>query len=200
MARPLKIGIMGGSFDPPHLVHIKIAQAAREALNLDEVFFIPANQAPLKGFEPRANFGHRLNMLKLALESVKGAARVLDLELLRGGTSYSVDTARILAREHPNANFYWIIGADQVESLHKWKDIEELARLVEFACFERPGFSLKPNTKLPPLVRIHKIGAEPIGVSSTKIRKMLAHGVKKIEYLDEKVLNYARENKLYIAP
>lgn len=200
MARPLKIGIMGGSFDPPHLAHIKIAQAAREALNLDEVFFIPANRAPLKGFEPRASFEHRLKMLKIALEAFSGAACVLDMERRRGGTSYSVDTARILAREYPNANFYWIIGADQVESLHKWKDIEELAELVEFACFERTGFSLKLNPNLSLIVRIHKIGAEPIGISSTKIRKMLAHGVKKIEYLDEKVLKYTRENKLYIAP
>lgn len=197
MARPLKIGIMGGSFDPPHLAHIRIAQAAREALNLDEVFFIPANRAPLKGFEPKAGFEHRLKMLKIALEGFSGAARVLDLERRRGGTSYSVDTAGILSEEYPGSKFYWIIGADQVESLHKWKDIEKLANFVEFACFERPGFSLKPNPNLPSIVRIHKIGAEPLEVSSTKIRKMLAHGVKKIEYLDERVLNYIRENKLY---
>ena len=200
MARILKIGIMGGSFDPPHLVHIKIAQAAREALNLDEVFFIPANQAPLKGFEPKAGFEHRLNMLKIALKDFSGAARVLDLERRRGGTSYSVDTAGILSEEYPGSKFYWIIGADQFESLHRWKDIEKLAKLVEFACFERPGFSLKPNTKLPSIVRIHKIGAEPLEVSSTKIRKMLVSGVKKIEYLDERVLEYTRESKLYMAP
>lgn len=191
-----KIGIMGGSFDPPHLAHLKIAEAALRDLNLDGVFFIPANRAPLKGFEPRASFADRLNMLKLALENFKGRATILDLEQKRGGTSYSVDTAAALIKEYPNTKFYWIIGADQVESLHKWKDIEKLSKMVEFACFGRPGYSIKTN--LSDSVKIHKIGLEPMDVSSTQIRKMLALGVKKIEFLDEKVLNYIRENKLYI--
>ena len=193
-----KVGIMGGSFDPPHLAHVKIAEAALRDLNLDGVFFIPANRAPLKGFEPRASFADRLNMLKLALENFKGRATILDLEQKRGGTSYSVDTAAYLIKEYPNTKFYWIIGADQVESLHKWKDIEKLSKMVEFACFGRPGYSLKINDNLPTSVKIHKIELEPVDVSSTQIRKMLALGAKKIEFLDEKVLNYTRENKLYI--
>lgn len=189
---------MGGSFDPPHLAHIKIAQAAFDDLKLDEMLFIPAYLAPLKSMPHTADFASRAEMLKIALKKFKGNSQILDLESKRGGTSYSVDTARQLLKIYKNAKLYWIIGADQLENLHKWKDIAKLSDMVDFICFERPKYEFKANENLPANCVVKKLAMNAVDVSSSEIRDSLKKGVKKIDFLDENVLDYINKNKLYI--
>lgn len=188
---------MGGSFDPPHEAHLKIASAAFDSLGLDEIFFIPANVSPLKQISHASTFEDRLNMLNLALLNFKKASKVIDIENVRGGTSYSIDTAKSLKEIYPQVNFFWIIGADQLENLHRWKNISELSKLVEFACFERPNYKFLKNPSLPDSLIIHKIELDKIDVSSSEIRKSIKSGIKEIEFLDKKVFNYINKNKLY---
>ena len=132
----VKLGFLGGSFDPVHLGHLLIAQDALEGLRLDRVDFIPAAVPPLKARELTATPEQRLAMLRLALED-DARFGVLDLELRRGGMSYTVDTARELRWRFPDAILFWVLGTDQVQRLAEWKDIGELAGLVEFVHLAR---------------------------------------------------------------
>lgn len=193
----LKIGIMGGSFDPPHKAHLEIANAACEALGLDEIFFIPAFTAPLKPNPHIASFGDRLEMLKIALKKFGKKYRILEIEKDRGGISYSVDTVKFLIEKIKDAQFFWIIGTDQLLSLHKWHNIEELARLASFAVAKR-GDEKMENHNLPNYVKIEIVPFEPMEVSSTEIRENLKKGNFENDFVDENVLNYIKEKKLYI--
>lgn len=193
----LKIGIMGGSFDPPHKAHLEIANASCEALGLDEIFFIPAFSAPLKPNPHSAGFGDRLEMLKIALKKFGKKYRILEIERERGGVSYSVDTVKFLIEKIKNARFFWIIGTDQLLSLHKWYNIEELAKLASFAVAKR-GDEKMENPDLPVYAKIEVVPFEPMEVSSTLIRENLKKGNFENDFVDENVLNYIKEKKLYI--
>ena len=129
---PAAIGILGGTFDPPHAGHVAAAVAAHSQLGLDEVRVIPAGQAPLRSAAPVASAADRVAMCRLAFAGHPWAV-IDDRETRRAGTSWSVDTARELAREHPDALRVWILGADQLARLDRWKDVVELCGLVEFA-------------------------------------------------------------------
>ena len=126
-----RIGLFGGSFDPVHLGHLLVAQAACEELALDRLFFIPAAQSPFKpGSEP-ASPALRLRMLRLALAG-QARYKIDAQELQRGGVSYSIDTARAYAEKFPAAELFYLIGADHVPTLPKWREAEALAALVQF--------------------------------------------------------------------
>ena len=193
----LKIGIMGGSFDPPHKAHLEIANAACESLSLDEIFFIPAFSAPLKPNPHSASFGDRLEMLKIALGNFGRKFRILEIERERGGVSYSIDTVKFLRKKIKGARFFWIIGTDQLLSLHKWRNIEELANLVSFAVVKR-GAEKMENPNLPECAKIEVVPFEPMEISSTCIREKLKNGNFENDFVDENVLNYIKEKKLYI--
>lgn len=193
----LKIGIMGGSFDPPHKAHLEIANAACEALGLDEIFFIPAFSAPLKPNPHIASFDDRLEMLKISLKKFGKKYRILEIEKERGGISYSVDTVKLLREKIKDARFFWIIGTDQLLSLHKWHNIEELATLASFAVAKR-GNEKMENHNLPNYAKIEVVPFEPMEVSSTEIRENLKKGNFENDFVDENVLNYIKEKKLYI--
>ena len=193
----LKIGIMGGSFDPPHKAHLEIANAACEALGLYEIFFIPAFTAPLKPNPHIASFDDRLEMLKIALKKFGKKYRILEIEKERGGISYSVDTVKLLRGKIKDAQFFWIIGTDQLLSLHKWHNIEELAKLASFAVAKR-GNEKMENHNLPHYAKIEVVPFEPMEVSSTEIRENLKKGNFENDFVDENVLNYIKEKKLYI--
>src|SRR5438093_7659706 len=132
------IGLFGGSFDPVHLGHLLAAQAAREELELTRLFFIPAAQSPFKPETRLTPADQRLRLLRLALAG-KDWCEIDEQELKRGGVSYTIDTVRDYARRFPQAQLFYLIGADNVPSLPKWRDAAELTRLVEFAAIPRPG-------------------------------------------------------------
>src|SRR5512147_2549728 len=122
-----KIGLFGGSFDPVHLGHLLVAQAAREEVQLEMLYFIPAAQSPFKPERQPIAPERRLQLLRLALAG-KPWCRVEEQEVRRGGISYTIDTVRDFAERFPGAALQYLIGADHVEKLPKWREAEQLAR------------------------------------------------------------------------
>ena len=169
------LGIFGGSFDPPHVGHVAAATAAWRQLGLAQVFVLPAGQAPLRDGPPRASAADRLAMTRLAFADAAWAT-VDARETLRPGPSWSVDTARELVREHPQARLIWILGADQLGRLDRWKDVGELVGLVEFAVLARDGLAVEAPPALRGQVRLHRLDAPSVEVSSTDLRERLRNG------------------------
>ena len=128
-----RIGIYGGSFNPPHVGHIGAAQAAIAELRLDRMLLMPAFQSPDKQ-KPEIDPAHRLQMLRLAAEP---GMEVSDLEISRGGISYTVQTLEQLHKEHPDAELVLCMGSDMFLNLQKWKDPQRIMELAEIAVFQR---------------------------------------------------------------
>ncbi len=190
-----KTGLLGGSFDPIHSGHLIIAYDALEALGLDEVFFIPAAQAPLKGNSPSATVGERKDMVLKAIEK-EAKFHLLDYELQNPTTtSYTIDTVRHLHDTFQNRELIWILGMDQFDKLTHWKDIEELCDLVEFAVLARKGTPF-----IPPKIQyinFHVVSGHPIAISSTEIRDRCRKNLVVHPFLPNEVHQYILDNQLY---
>lgn len=143
--RPPRWGLYGGSFDPLHCGHLLVAQAALEELALDRLFFIPAAQSPFKPDSRPAPDAARLRMLRRSLAG-QSRTEVHDDELSRGGVSYSIDTVNTFTARHPEAELFWLIGADHVPTLPQWREAEALAKAVTFVVIQDPA-----NLRLPAL-------------------------------------------------
>ncbi len=169
----MRIGLYGGSFDPVHCGHLLVARAALEELALDRLVFIPAAQSPFKPGRVPAPDALRLRMLRTALAG-EPRYRVDDVELRRGGVSYTVDTVRHFAQAHPNTTLCWLIGADHVPTLPQWSEADNLAQLVEFIVIPRPG---EPAASLPAPWRLTYLKGWPLKVSSSEIRMRAARGL-----------------------
>jgi nicotinate-nucleotide adenylyltransferase len=195
---PAAIGILGGTFDPPHAGHVAAAVAAHKQLGLDEVRIIPAGQAPLRAGAPVASAADRVAMCRLAFAEHPWAV-VDDRETRRAGTSWSVETARELAREHPDALRVWVLGADQLARLDRWKDVVELCGLVEFAVLSRDGISTLPPPSLAAVIRLTVLKAPEVQVSSTALREALRRGDSPRNGLPLGVARHIDERSLYQA-
>lgn len=134
----MRIGVLGGSFDPPHIGHLWIAEAARESLDLDEVRWIPAAVSPLKPEGPTATDEQRLQMLRLAVSGCE-SYEVDDRELRRGSVSYTTDTLVELRQEFPEAEFFLIMGSDSLATIQQWHEPERLLQLATLAVVQRGG-------------------------------------------------------------
>jgi nicotinate-nucleotide adenylyltransferase len=190
----MKIGLYGGSFDPVHLGHLLVAQAAREELSLARVVFIPAAQSPFKPGSFPAPAAERLCLLRLALAG-DAAAEVDDCEIRRGGISYSIDTVRQYKKDFPGAELFYLIGADHAGQLSKWREAEELARLVEFIVIPRPGENV-PH--LSPPFRGQALKGFPLGVSSSEIRARVRAGLSISHLTPSAVAEAIKNNRLYL--
>lgn len=190
----MKLGLFGGSFDPVHLGHLLVAQAACEEFGLDRLCFIPAAQSPFKpGSEP-APAKARLQMLRLALAG-QPHYEVDAQEVTRGGVSYTIDTVRDYRRRFPDARLFWLIGADHVAKLPLWRDAEELAASVEFLVIPRPG---EPSVPFPAPFQGSMLKGFPLGVSSSQIRARAKAGLP-VDLLTGSVVAEAiRANRLYL--
>jgi len=189
-----RIGLFGGSFDPVHLGHLLVAQAAFEELHLSRLFFIPASQSPFKPDTQPAPAASRLRMLRLALAG-QTQFEVDDQEVKRGGTSFTIDTVRAYVARYPSAHIFYLIGADHISQLPKWRDADELARLVEFVVIPRPGSS--PVTSQPPF-RLRGLQGFPLGVSSSQIRARVRAGLPIEPLVPPAVAEAIRISKLYL--
>ncbi len=199
-----RIGIIGGSFDPVHLGHLIIAQDAAERLELSGVVFVPAAIPPHKQHLQQASAGHRVNMLKLATEADLRFS-VSDIEIARGGISYTFETLCSLRTQYPNDELVLIVGADTLVDLHNWYRIDELIDLCEVASFLRPGESIVEDIADKILLsEVHKekllrniIEAHLVEISSTEVRMRVAEGLG-IRYLvPPEVEMYICEHGLY---
>ncbi len=190
----LRIGLLGGSFNPVHLGHLLVAQAAREELQLSRLFFIPAAQSPFKPGLPLAPAEQRLRLLRLALAG-QNDCEIDDQEIKRGGVSYTIDTLRDYVRRFPGAQLFYLMGADHVPQLPKWRDADELARLVEFVVLPRPGQAAAP---LPAPFRGRALAGFPLGVSSSQIRERVKAGLPIDLLVGPAVAEAIRDNRLYL--
>ena len=190
----MKLGIYGGSFDPVHLGHLLVAQAAVEELGLDRLFFIPAAQSPFKPENHAATAALRLRMLRLALAG-KTDCEVDDQEIRRGGVSYSVDTLRDYVRRFPDAQLFYLIGADNVAKLPEWREPAELARLAEFVVVPRPG---QPERHFPAPFRGRWLAGFPLGISSSQIRARVKDGRPVDHLMPGLVAEAIRNYRLYL--
>jgi nicotinate-nucleotide adenylyltransferase len=195
---PAAIGILGGTFDPPHAGHVAAAVAAQQQLGLAEVRVLPAGQAPLRSGAPIASAADRATMCRLAFAEFPWAV-VDERETRREGTSWSVDTARELAREFPSARLVWILGADQLARLDRWKDIAELCGLVEFAVLSRDGIPTVPPAAVAAFIRLTVLQAPAVQVSSTAVREALRRGDSPRNGLPLAVARHIDERSLYQA-
>jgi nicotinate-nucleotide adenylyltransferase len=190
----MKLGIFGGSFDPVHLGHLLVAQAAIEELGLDRLFFIPAAQSPFKPETKPAPDAARRQLLRLALAG-KTNCEIDDQEMRRGGISYTVDTLRDYAKRFPGAELFYLIGADNVPKLNAWREPAELARLAEFVAIPRPGGAA---AIFPPPFRGRRLRGFPFGVSSSEIRARVKAGRSIDNLVPAAVAEAIRNGKLYV--
>lgn len=202
----MRIGILGGSLDPVHFGHLGVARSVADALGLDRVLLMPAAQAPLRDSNVRAGGADRAEMARLAVAdlAMRTGERRLEVdetELRRGGVSYTADTLRALRATRPGDEFTWIVGADQLAQLARWREQEALARLADWAAYARPGHAWEP---LPESMRsgfrVRRVDALPgalWSISSSEIRSRLARGESVAGMLPDKVIEYIREKGLY---
>lgn len=189
----LRIGIFGGSFDPVHLGHQLVAQAALEELSLDRVFFVPAAQSPFKPDRQLAPGYQRAAMLRLALAGKTWAE--IDLqELSRGGVSYTINTVKTFRQRFPDAELYYLIGADHVAQLPKWRDAGDLARLCTFVVIPRPGEEPAPA---PAGFRLQWLKGHPVTISASDIRSRVRSSRPVDALATPAVAEFIRNNRLY---
>jgi nicotinate-nucleotide adenylyltransferase len=196
------LGLLGGSFDPIHHGHLYLAREARAALNLHGIVLIPAFIPPHKTDRSLSDPAQRLEMIRLAIEGCDWMD-VDELEIRKGGISYTVDTVRALAAARPEAELFFLIGSDSLRELGTWRSIREIARMVTFACVARDDQAipaadplLEEKLKGTPL-RIRKIPVPPLEISSSMIRDRLRQGLAIRDLVPEAVAKYIERTGLY---
>jgi len=193
----MNVGIMGGTFDPIHIGHLIAADRAREEAGLDEVWFMPSGVPPHKTGDGITAAEDRLEMVRLAIGS-HPAFQLNNYEIKRGNVSYTIDTVRWLREHHPEHRFFWIIGADMIEYLPKWYQIDELLKLISFIGLKRPGYE-SALEELPENIRasVRMIEAPLMEISSTELRERLANGHSVKYTLPQAVESYIKEHHLF---
>ncbi|MFC5499802.1 nicotinate (nicotinamide) nucleotide adenylyltransferase [Caenimonas terrae] len=190
--------MFGGAFDPPHLGHVALARAAVQQLGLDQLRVFPTGQAWHKARELSPP-EHRLAMARLAFADVPHTM-VDGRELQRAGPTYTIDTLRELQREFPQAQLLLVIGADQAESLHSWRDSAEIARIatISIAARARPTTDAPPfdASSLPP-GRRESVELPPMPVSSTEVRRLAGAGQDITALVPAPVARYIAQHHLY---
>lgn len=184
-----RIGIFGGTFDPPHIGHMIIAKEVQQTCRFDEVWFIPTNDPPHKK-QVNATAKDRYAMVQEMIQA-EPTWKVLDIEIKREGPSFTIDTIIDLQKMYPSNHFYFIIGADMVEYLPKWHKIDELIQRISFICVNRPNHTLE--SPYP----ITEVRVPLIDISSTMIRDRLMAGRSPHYFLEKHVHEYLKEHQLY---
>ncbi len=209
----MSLGILGGTFNPVHLAHLRIAEEVREALGLESVLFVPTGDPPHKR-APIAPFEQRLEMLEIAT-APNPAFEVSDLEGRRKGRSYTLHTLRELDARHPDRRLWFIIGSDAFELLEGWHRPEELFALASFAVVGRPGKAPRPLEALLPATlardfqptqlglehrsgqEIREVAVSPLAVSASDLRRRVARGASLRYLVPDAVIDYIRKHGLY---
>ncbi len=186
------IGLLGGSFDPIHHGHLLVAQAVVEALDLEQLRFVPAREQPFKAGQHAATPEARARMVALA---IAGEARFAlePIELARPGPSYTVDTLRALRATAPGSEFALLVGADAARELPQWHQANALPTLATLVIFARPG------AEVPSLPWPHQVVRVPaVGISATEIRARVAAGRSIRYWVPDAVAEYISASGLYL--
>lgn len=199
-----KIGIFGGSFDPVHLGHLLLGEFCREQAQLDEVWFVPVKKAPHKTEGPIASDKHRMEMLGLATWGQLGF-QVHDLEIQRGGISFTVDTLEELTHNYPETQFFFLMGADSLNDFGTWRNPERICQLATPLVVVRGGEPEPQWTVLEKYVkgdlaeiqRTHRIDFPAIDLSSSEIRKRVDEGRSIRFQTPRSVEEYIRTHDVY---
>ncbi|MCM3002561.1 nicotinate-nucleotide adenylyltransferase [Priestia koreensis] len=185
-----RIGILGGTFNPPHLGHLAIANEVLHALELDKVWFLPSYIPPHKEIKKGMNPLHRLSMIERAVKDNE-QFEVQPIEFEKKGTSYTIETMQLLQEMYPDHQFYFIIGGDMIEYLPKWHRIDELVEVVNFVGVQRPGFDIE--TPYP----IQRVEIPQLEISSSFIRDRVTRHETIRYFVPDTVKRYIEENHLY---
>jgi nicotinate-nucleotide adenylyltransferase len=215
----MKLGILGGTFNPIHLAHLRIAEEVREVCALDRVLFIPAATPPHKSLAGEVSFDHRLAMVEAAIAD-NPHFETSDLEARRQGKSYSVHTLELLRDQSAEGELYFIIGMDSFRDITSWREYERLFELANIVVASRPGVSDEdPLNLLPVAIREkfwydcasrrlrHRCGTSVIfleetllDISSTRIRRLIVEG-RSVRYLvPDAVIDHIHRHGLYRDP
>ncbi|MES2522330.1 MAG: nicotinate (nicotinamide) nucleotide adenylyltransferase [Gemmatimonadota bacterium] len=206
----MRLGIFGGSFDPPHVGHLLVAQDAIEALALDLLIIVPTGTQPLKR-EHRTAAAHRLAMVRQCFEGVP-KAEVDSIEVDRGGLSFMVDTVEHLQRQYPLAELLLLIGEDVVPTLPRWRDPERLLEMVSLVILDRAdqpddgnAAALShtdtqgwPDAIPPGVVSARHLATRRVDVSSTEIRARVGAGRSLRGFVPDAVASYIASTALYL--
>jgi nicotinate-nucleotide adenylyltransferase len=212
----MNIGLMGGTFNPVHCAHLRIAEEARELCGLDRVLFIPAGDPPHKPLAGEVSFAVRCEMVRLAIAG-NPAFELSDIEGQRQGKSYSIDTIGWFRTQHPDDSLFFIIGSDSFFEIGLWHRYAEIFRLCSLVVVERPGRPvMEPLEALPVAIRgefsytdtprrlqhvsgqcVHILKGRPLDISSSAIRKLVAAGDTITHLVPPAVAAYIRNQRIY---
>jgi nicotinate-nucleotide adenylyltransferase len=215
----MRVGIFGGSFNPPHMGHLSSLQTVLKKAGLDQIRVIPAAQNPLKVPTEGPTPEQRLEMTKCALQGWGDAFVVDDQELKRGGKSYTIETIKNLRKNHSADDLYLIVGMDKLEELEQWKNHNDLIKETNLIITSRPGFQFpQSEDELPAFIKkevadfdfnfvelktgrnIQFLKLEDVPASATELRKWIRIGKNVSKYIPLSVETYIKEHKLYKAP
>ncbi|MBI4066731.1 nicotinate (nicotinamide) nucleotide adenylyltransferase [Candidatus Gottesmanbacteria bacterium] len=187
----MKIGILGGSFDPPHIGHLLVARQTREVAKLDQVWLMPYFGHNWDTTVTPAN--HRFTMTKLLEED---GIKTSDEEIKREEKSYTIDTVRRLKSKFSSHEFFWIVGSDVLPEFNRWKNYEKLQKEVSFLVFPRNGHPL-PDRLLQGFAAVIAPELVTSNISSTIVRKRITKSLSVSGMIPQKVLAYIKKNSLY---
>jgi|SRR5579884_992060 len=195
----MRLGILGGTFDPIHYGHLFVAEEARVRFRLEKVLFVPNASPPHKKDYRVTEAHHRFDMAQIAIRD-NPAFECSPLELQRPGPSYTVDTLAALHAQMPEAELFYITGRDAIAEILTWRRPEEVIRLATFIAAARPGFdSMEWMAGLPDAYqgRILLLGSTDLGISSTDIRERIRTGLPARYLTPDEILEYIHRHHLY---
>ncbi len=196
----MRIGILGGTFNPPHRGHLALARHATTELDLDRVLLIPANSAPHKGEREDPGPQRRLEMCRLAVGGTAGL-EASGLEIERGGASYTVDTLRAIHDSRPEAELTFIVGADMARTLPAWREPQALVDLADLAVAEREDAGREDVLRalVPLRAEVEFLKMPLLEISSSMVRERVNDGESIAGLVEPAVAEYIAEHGLYCA-
>ncbi len=197
-----RLGIFGGTFNPPHKGHIYIAKKAIDGAGLDKVVFMPCLQPPHKSVAGDVSAEHRYEMTKLAIQN-ETRFEISDLEIKSDGPSYTAKTLEMLKKQYPASRLCFVLGGDSLRDMEKWYHPERIFALAEIVALRRGGIQDKVFDQSVELyrskygARITAVDISPVEVSSSQIRRLISEGKDVSHIMDDDVLRYIRKNGIY---
>ena len=190
----MRLGIFGGTFDPPHLGHTRLALFTLSEKNLDKIIFVPAFHAPYPDKSASTSFDHRFRMTELAVRK-QLRFEISSVEGERGGNSYTIDTIRYFKKKYrlSSGEIFLIVGADSLKRFDEWKDPKALLTECSVCVLKRIGVEIDQGD----IAQVELLDNELIETSSSGLRERILSGANLAKYLDDKVIEYIHKNRLY---